>query len=91
MSLRPRSGEQVPSLTAQIARANNSDGTAAIWVRDRLDGLCDENFADWYPRNGRWDLSPAGATMSVLQILLGLSEPPRTGPSASGEGPDGQR
>ncbi|WP_406346731.1 hypothetical protein [Streptomyces sp. NBC_00648] len=24
------------------------------WVRDRLDGLwCDEDFADWYPRDGR--------------------------------------
>ena len=76
MSLRPRSGEQVPSLTAQIARASNPGGTTAIWVRDRLDGLwCDEDFADWYPRDGRPGLSPAQlATVCVLQFLLGLSD-----------------
>ena len=76
MSLRPRSGEQVPSLTAQIARASNPDGTTAIWVRDRLDGLwCDEDFADWYPRDGRPGLSPAQlATVCVLQFVLGLSD-----------------
>src|SRR3954452_18036639 len=76
LSLRPRSGEQVPSLTAQVARASNPGGTAAIWVRDRLDGLwCDEDFADWYPRDGRPGLSPAQvATVCVLQLLLGLSD-----------------
>lgn len=76
MSLRPRSGEQVPSLTAQIARASNPDGTTAIWVRDRLDGLWrDEDFADWYPRDGRPGLSPAQlATVCVLQFLLNLSD-----------------
>ncbi|MFJ9530802.1 IS1182 family transposase [Streptomyces cyaneofuscatus] len=48
----------------------------AIWVRDRLDGLwCDEDFADWYPRDGRPGLSPAQlATVCVLQFLLGLSD-----------------
>ncbi len=48
LSLRPRSGEQVPPLTAQVARASNPGGTTAIWVRDRLAGLWrDEDFADW--------------------------------------------
>ncbi|MFA3835448.1 transposase [Streptomyces aureus] len=76
LSLRPRSGEQVPPLTAQVARASNPGGTTAIWVRDRLDGLwCDEDFADWYPRDGRPGLSPAQlATVCVLQFLLGLSD-----------------
>lgn len=76
LSLRPRSGEQVPALTARIARASNPGGTTAIWVRDRLDGLwCDEDFADWYPRYGRPGLSPAQlATVCVLQFLLGLSD-----------------
>ncbi|WP_284436717.1 transposase [Streptomyces sp. TUS-ST3] len=76
MSLRPRSGEHVPPLTARVARASNPGGTTAIWVRNRLDGLwCDEDFADWYPRDGRPGLSPAQlATVCVLQFLLGLSD-----------------
>ncbi|GAA2155654.1 hypothetical protein GCM10009760_55770 [Kitasatospora kazusensis] len=69
MSLRPRSGVQVPPLTAQVARASNPRGTTAMWVRDRLDGLWrDEDFDAWYPRDGRPGLSPALlATVSVLQ------------------------
>jgi len=76
VSLRPRSGEQVPSLTAQVARASNPAGTTAMWVRDRLDGLWrDEDFVAWYPRDGRPGLSPAQlATVSVLQFLLNLSD-----------------
>ncbi len=75
LSLRPRSGEQVPSLTAQVARASNPGGTTAMWARDRLDGLwCDEDFADWYPGDGRPGLSPAQlATVCGLQFLLDLS------------------
>ena len=44
-----------------------------MWIRDRLDGLwSDEDFADWYPRDGRPGLSPAQlATVCVLQFLLG--------------------
>ncbi|MEU4586586.1 IS1182 family transposase [Kitasatospora aureofaciens] len=47
-----------------------------MWVRDRLDGLwCDEDFAGWYPRDGRPGISPAQlATVCVLQFLLGLSD-----------------
>lgn len=47
-----------------------------MWVRDRLDGLWrDEDFANWYPRDGRPGLSPAQlATVCVLQFLLGLSD-----------------
>ncbi|MFD0309745.1 hypothetical protein [Streptomyces sp. NPDC127119] len=45
-------------------------------MRDRLDGLwCDEEFADWYPRDGRPGLSPAQpATVCVLQFLLNPSD-----------------
>ena len=76
MSVRPRPGAEVPELTARMARAGNPGGTTAMWVRDRLDGLWrDEDFADWYPRDGRPALSPAQlATVSVLQFLLGLSD-----------------
>jgi hypothetical protein len=54
LSVRPRSGEQVPVLTAQVARASNPNGTTAMWARDRLDGQWhDDDFAGWYPRDGR--------------------------------------
>jgi hypothetical protein len=48
MSIRPRLGAEVPELTARVARASNPAGTTAMWVRDRLDGLWDdEDFAGW--------------------------------------------
>ncbi|MFJ8956369.1 MULTISPECIES: transposase [unclassified Streptomyces] len=76
MSVRPRSGDQIPSLTARVARASNPSGTTAMWVRDRLDGLWyDEDFEAWYPRDGRPGVSPAQlATVCVLQFLLNLSD-----------------
>ena len=76
MSVRPRLGVEVQELTARVARAGNPAGTTAMWVRDRLDGLWeDEDFAGWYPRDGRPGLSPAQlATVSVLQFLLDLSD-----------------
>ena len=76
MSIRPRLGVEVPELTARVARASNPAGTTAMWVRDRLDGLWeDEDFAGWYPRDGRPGISPAQlATVSVLQFLLDLSD-----------------
>src|ERR1044071_8707237 len=76
LSVRLRSGEQVPSLTARVARASNPGGTTAMWVKDRLNGLWgDEDFLDWYPRDGRPGLSPAQlATVCVLQFLLDLSD-----------------
>jgi len=74
--VRPWIGAEVPELTARVARASNPGGTTAMWVRDRLDGLWeDEDFAGWYPRDGRPALSPAQlATVSVLQFLLDLSD-----------------
>jgi transposase len=76
MSIRPCLGAEVPELIARVARASNPAGTTAMWVRDRLDGLwADEDFAGWYPRDGRPGISPAQlATVSVLQFLLDLSD-----------------
>jgi transposase len=47
-----------------------------MWVRDRLDELfVDENFADWFPADGRRGLSPARLAMvSVLQYAENLSD-----------------
>ncbi|MFC4885307.1 transposase [Streptomyces beijiangensis] len=57
-------------MTARVARASNPQGTTAMWVRDRLDGLWrDEDFAAWYPRDGRPGLSPAQlATVCLLNL-----------------------
>ena len=75
MPVRPRLGAEVPELTARVARASNPAGTTAMQLRDRLGGLRDdEDFARWYPRDGRPGISPAQlATVSVLQFLLDLS------------------
>ncbi|WP_225840148.1 transposase [Streptomyces sp. NK08204] len=60
----------------QMVRAGNPGGTTAMWVRDHLGWRWrDEDFADWYPRDGRPGLSPAQpATVCVLHFLLGLSD-----------------
>jgi transposase len=75
MSIRPRVGVEVPELTARVARASNPSGTTAMWVRDRLGGLWeDEDFAGWYPRDGRPGISPAQLATVSVQFLLGLSD-----------------
>jgi transposase len=76
MSMGSVSGRVIPSLTVRMARASNPRGTAAMWVRDRLDELfVDEGFADWFPVDGRRGLSPARlALVSVLQYGENLTD-----------------
>lgn len=75
MSLQPRPGAEIPALTVRVARASNPHTTTAMWIRDRLDGLFDEDFTAWYPRDGRPGLSPAQlATICVPQYALNLSD-----------------
>ncbi|MFD7874397.1 transposase, partial [Streptomyces sp. NPDC059766] len=64
----------VPELTARMARAGNPRGTTAMWGRDQLDGLWDDE--DIVPGIRVMDvLSPAQlATVCVLQFLLNLSD-----------------
>lgn len=68
-------GRVIPPLTVRMARASPR-GTAAMWVRDRLDGLfTDGYFADWYPADGRRGLSPAQlALVSVVQYAENLTD-----------------
>ncbi|MFI9588618.1 IS1182 family transposase [Streptomyces sp. NPDC052236] len=76
MCVRSRTGCVVPELTVRVARASNPQGTTAMAIRDHLNGLwSDEDFEEWYPRDGRPGLSPAQlATVSVLQFLMELSD-----------------
>lgn len=68
MCVQPRSGSQVPELTVKVVRASSPHGTTAMAIRDRLNGPWrDEDFVEWYPRDGKPGLSPAQlATVSVL-------------------------
>ncbi|MEH0408422.1 transposase [Streptomyces scabiei] len=65
-----------PLTVCGIARASNPRGTAAMWVRDRLDGLFTvADIADRYPADGRRGLSPAQlAHVSVLQYAENLTD-----------------
>jgi transposase len=76
MGIGSDSGRVVPALTVRMARASNPRGTAAMWVRDRLEGLfADDDFADWYSSDGRKGLSPARlALVSVLQYAENLTD-----------------
>ncbi|MFE5122955.1 transposase [Streptomyces sp. NPDC056669] len=76
MCVRSRTGCVVPELTVRVARACNPHGTTAMAIRDHLNGLwSDEDFEEWYSRDGKPGLSPAQlATVSVLQFLLELSD-----------------
>jgi transposase len=76
MSMGSGSGRVVPPLTVRVARASNPQGTAAMWVRDRLDELfVDADFAEWYPADGRRGVSPARlALVSVLQYAENLTD-----------------
>ncbi|GDY70233.1 hypothetical protein SAV14893_096260 [Streptomyces avermitilis] len=76
MCIQPCSGSEVPELTVKVACASNPHGTTAMAIRDHLDGIWrDEDFVEWYPRDGKPGLSPAQlATVSVLQFLLELSD-----------------
>jgi transposase len=76
MSMGHGSGRIIPAQTIRTARAANPHGTPAMWVRDRLSELfTDEDFADWYPTDGRRGLAPAQlALVSVLQFAENLTD-----------------
>ena len=72
MSVRPRSGAEVPDLAVRVARAANPKGTTAMWVRDRLEGLwSDEDFIGWYPRDGATRLVSGAAGDGVRAAVPG--------------------
>ncbi|WP_406346781.1 IS1182 family transposase [Streptomyces sp. NBC_00648] len=73
MSIGRGSGRRIPAETVRVARASNPGGTPAMWMRDRLDEVfVDDDFADWFPADGRRGLSPA--MVSVLQYAENLTD-----------------
>lgn len=82
------SGWEIPALTVRMARASNPRGTAAMWVRDHLEGLfTDDDFGEWYPVDGRRGLSPA--RLALVSVLARRSVMLAASSSASESGPGG--
>jgi hypothetical protein len=64
------SGRTIPAETARAAWASNPQGTPAMWIRDRLDGLFpDSDFDDWYPADGSPDPTSARVPWSGIEIV----------------------
>ncbi|MFI1607769.1 hypothetical protein ACH4YN_37625 [Streptomyces griseofuscus] len=60
MCVRSRIGCVIHELTVRVARASNLRGATAMAIRDHLNGLwSDEDFEEWYLRDGKPGLSPA--------------------------------
>ncbi len=76
MTMWPRPGRAVPTMTAQVARAAFPKGCLAIRIRDALGELFeDAQFPGLFAVRGRPAVSPAWlALVSVLQFAEGLSD-----------------
>ncbi|WP_203217852.1 transposase [Nocardia terpenica] len=76
MAMGHGSGRAIPAATVRTAWAANPNGTPAMWIRDRLDGVfVDSDFVGWYPADGRPGLSPAQlALVSILQFTENLTD-----------------
>ena len=71
MSLKSRSIEPVPELTARVARAAFPKGHLYLTLRDELGTLFDdEQFADLFPTRGKPALAPWRlALITLLQFM----------------------
>jgi transposase len=76
MSMRPRSGWQVPSLTVQVARAAFPRGTLAMTVRDELgEVFADGQFSSAFGVRGAPAASPGVlALVTALQFAENLTD-----------------
>ena len=76
MSLRPEPIGEIPAETARVARAAFPRGTVVTRLRDEFRDLYrDEDFRDFYPRQGQPALAPWRlALVTVLQFLENLSD-----------------
>lgn len=75
LSVRPRSGERVPHLTVQVARASSPRARRRCGCGTGWTGCGTTRTSSAGTRAGRPGLSPAQlATVCVLQFLLGLPD-----------------
>src|SRR3712207_8854826 len=76
MSLRPEQIGEIPAETVRVARAAFPRGTVVTRLRDEFRDLYrDEDFRDFYPRQGQPALAPWRlARVTVLQFLENLSD-----------------
>ncbi|WP_441251788.1 transposase [Kitasatospora sp. McL0602] len=72
----PRSGGEVPPLTAQVAHAVFPKGCLAIRVREELgEVFIDAQFAEYFAVRGHPSISPARLAMVlVLQFAEGMTD-----------------
>lgn len=76
MSLRKQQINDVPSLTAEVARAAFPKGNVYLTLRDELGTIFqDEQFADLFPNRGQPAIAPGQlALVTLMQFVENLTD-----------------
>lgn len=75
MSMGSNSGAGIPVRTLEVARASNPGAPRRCGFGTAFELFTDEDFADWYPSDGRRGISPVRpALVSVLQFAENLTD-----------------
>ncbi len=74
--LSPNYDEEIPEMTAEVARAAFPEGNAVMKIRDELGPVfSDDEFADLYPKMGQPAESPGRLSLvTILQFMENLTD-----------------